>query len=146
MNEMMIMAIGLAVLSVASGMLGLGVAFAAVPFLGLFLHDLVHEVQPLSLLLNGVTALFALFGFARSGLVLWKPAVLLAIVTTVVAPLGAYLAQIVDARYLLGALFRGGRVSRLPHVRSREASTRCLPLGHRSRQSRFNGSVASLEV
>ncbi len=100
MNEMMIMAIGLAVLSVASGMLGLGVAFAAVPFLGLFLHDLVHEVQPLSLLLNGVTALFALFGFARSGLVLWKPAVLLAIVTTVVAPLGAYLAQIVDARYL----------------------------------------------
>ena len=105
MNEMMIMAIGLAVLSVASGMLGLGVAFAAVPFLGLFLHDLVHEVQPLSLLLNGVTALFALFGFARSGLVQWKPAVLLAIVTTVVAPLGAYLAQIVDARYLWALYF-----------------------------------------
>ena len=41
MNEMMIMAIGLAILSVASGMLGLGVAFAAVPFLALFLHDLV---------------------------------------------------------------------------------------------------------
>ena len=36
MNEMIIMAIGLAVLSVASGMLGLGVAFAAVPFLGLW--------------------------------------------------------------------------------------------------------------
>ena len=105
MNEMMIMAIGLAVLSVASGMLGLGVAFAAVPFLGLFLHDLVHEVQPLSLLLNGVTALFALFGFARSGLVQWKPAVLLAIVTTVVAPLGAYLAQIVNARYLWALYF-----------------------------------------
>ena len=105
MNEMMIMAIGLAVLSVASGMLGLGVAFAAVPFLGLFLHDLVHEVQPLSLLLNGVTALFALFGFARSGLVQWKPAVLLAIVTTVMAPLGAFLAQIVNARYLWALYF-----------------------------------------
>ncbi len=59
MNDTAVMAIGLAVLSVASGMLGLGVAFAAVPFLGLFLHDLVHEVQPLSLILNGVTALFS---------------------------------------------------------------------------------------
>ena len=98
MNEMIIMAIGLVVLSVASGMLGLGVAFAAVPFLGLFLHDLVHQVQPLSLLLNGVTALFSLFGFAQSKLVLWKPATFLAIVTTVRLP-GAYLAQIVDARY-----------------------------------------------
>ena len=47
---------GLFALSVASGMLGLGVAFAAVPFLGFFLPDLVHQVQPLSLFLNGVTA------------------------------------------------------------------------------------------
>ena len=64
------MAAGLFLLSLVSGMLGLGVAFAAVPFLSFFLHDLVHRVQPLSLLLNGVTALFSLFGFARSGLVL----------------------------------------------------------------------------
>ena len=48
MNETTVMTIGLAALSVASGMLGLGVAFAAVPFLGLFLHDSFHEVQPLS--------------------------------------------------------------------------------------------------
>ena len=94
------MAAGLGVLSLASGMLGLGVAFAAVPFLGLFLHDLVHQVQPLSLLLNGITALFALFGFAESGLVMWRPAILLAIVTTLVAPLGGYLAQIVSPAYL----------------------------------------------
>jgi hypothetical protein len=100
MNTSAILAIGLAVLSFASGMLGLGVAFAAVPFLGLFLHDLVHEVQPLSLVLNGVTALFSLIGFARSGLVMWKPAVALALVTTVTAPLGGYLAQIVSPNYL----------------------------------------------
>ena len=104
-NTTLIMAIGLAVLSVASGMLGLGVAFAAVPFLGFFLHDLVHEVQPLSLFLNGITALFSLFGFARSGLVAWRPAILLAIVTTVVAPFGSWLAQIVDARYLWAFYF-----------------------------------------
>ena len=105
MNETAIMAVGLAILSVASGMLGLGVAFAAVPFLGLFLHDLVHEVQPLSLFLNGITALFSLFGFARSGLVMWKPAILLAVVTTVSAPLGGYLAQIVNPNYLWAFYF-----------------------------------------
>lgn len=96
---------GLLVLSIVSGMLGLGVAFAAVPFLGLFMHDLVHEVQPLSLILNGITALFSLLGFARSGLVQWRPAILLAVVTTLVAPLGAWLAQIVDARWLWGLYF-----------------------------------------
>jgi len=58
---------GFFVLAIVSGMLGLGVDFAAVPFLGSFLPDLVHQVQPLALLLNGVTALFATFGFARSG-------------------------------------------------------------------------------
>lgn len=105
MNDTLIMAVGLAVLSIASGMLGLGVAFAAVPFLGLFLHDLVHEVQPLSLVLNGVTALFSLFGFAKSGLVAWRPAILLAIVTTLVAPIGAWLAQHVDARFLWAFYF-----------------------------------------
>lgn len=105
MNETLLMASGLAVLSVASGLLGLGVAFAAVPFLGLFLHDLVHEVQPLSLFLNGITAFFSLLGFARSGLVDWRPAILLAIVTTLAAPLGAWLAQLVDARWLWAFYF-----------------------------------------
>ncbi|WP_322822945.1 sulfite exporter TauE/SafE family protein [Chloroflexus sp.] len=95
-----ILIIGLLILSIASGMLGLGVAFAAVPFLGLFMTDLVHEVQPLSLFLNGITAMFALFGFARSGLVEWRPAILLAIVTTVFAPVGSWLAQQIDARWL----------------------------------------------
>ncbi len=62
-----IMTAGLFGLAFISGMLGLGVAFAAVPFLSFFLPDLVNQVQPLTLLLNGLTALFATFGFARSG-------------------------------------------------------------------------------
>lgn len=105
MHDTVIMAVGLGLLSTASGMLGLGVAFAAVPFLAIFLHDLVHEIQPLSLLLNGITALFALFGFARSGLVMWRHAILLAIVTTVAAPLGSYLALIVSPSYLWAFYF-----------------------------------------
>ena len=77
-----------------------------VPFLGLFLHDLVHQVQPLSLLLNGVTALFSLFGFAQSKLVLWKPATFLAIVTTVVAPPRRLLGgPVLCARYLWALYF-----------------------------------------
>ena len=92
--------VGLFVLGTISGMLGLGVAFAAVPFLGLFLPDLVHQVQPLSLLLNGITALAATYGFARSGFVEWKRAIPLAVVTTVVAPIGSYAAQFVPQMYI----------------------------------------------
>jgi hypothetical protein len=113
------MAVGLFVLSVASGMLGLGVAFAAVPFLGFFLPDLVHQVQPLSLLLNGVTALFAAFGFAKSGLVAWRPAILLTSVAAVAAPLGSWLAQ--DFRqawlwglYLLAVVYLAWRMFQRP--------------------------------
>lgn len=91
---------GLFVLAVLSGMLGLGVAFAAVPFLSLFLPDLVHQVQPLALLLNGLTALFATVGFARSGYVAWKRALALAAVTTIFAPLGAYLVQFTEQTYV----------------------------------------------
>lgn len=93
MNPLISMAIGLGILSVVSGMLGLGVAFSAIPFLAFFLPDLIHQVQPLSLLLNGVTALFAVFGFAKSGLVEWKKALFLAVITTVSAPLGAWIVQ-----------------------------------------------------
>jgi len=87
------MTIGLFVLSLVSGMLGLGVAFAAIPFLSLFMSDLVHQVQPLSLLLNGVTALFSVLGFAKSGLIDWKKALLLSEVTVIYAPLGSWLAS-----------------------------------------------------
>ena len=100
MNPVVIMAIGLFMLSLVSGMLGLGVAFSAVPFLAFFLPDLVHQVQPLSLLLNGITALFAVFGFAQSGFVDWKKAITLAIVTTLTAPFGAWLVQHVSQFYV----------------------------------------------
>ena len=43
LNDTTIMAVGLAALAIVSGMRGLGVAFAAVPFLGVFPHDLVNE-------------------------------------------------------------------------------------------------------
>lgn len=90
-----VLTVGLFVLALISGMLGLGVAFAAVPFLSFFLPDLVHQVQPLSLLLNGITALFAVFGFTQSGLMDWRKAITLAVITTVSAPAGAWLVRFV---------------------------------------------------
>lgn len=96
----MVLTMGLFVLAIISGMLGLGVAFAAVPFLSFFMQDLVHQVQPVSLLLNGVTALFAAFGFAQSGYVHWKKAGALAAVTTLFAPFGAYFVQFVPQIYI----------------------------------------------
>nr|WP_211209629.1 sulfite exporter TauE/SafE family protein [Thermodesulfobacterium thermophilum] len=99
-NLHIILTAGLFVLSVISGMLGLGVAFAAIPFLGLFLQDLIHQIQPLSLLLNGITALLATLGFAKSGLVDWKRAIVLSIVTTVFAPVGAYIVQFIEQKYV----------------------------------------------
>lgn len=100
MSSLVIMAVGLLILAILSGMLGLGVAFAAVPFLSLFLADLVNQVQPLTLLLNGLTALFATFGFARSGYVEWKKAITLSVVTTLSAPIGAYLAHFIGQQYI----------------------------------------------
>ena len=115
MSPTLIMVAGLGVLSVASGMLGLGVAFAAVPFLAFFLPDLVHQVQPLSLLLNGITALFAVFGFAKSGYVDWRKAVTLAVVTTISAPFGAWLVlytpvMIVWIAYLISVIYLAYRL------------------------------------
>ncbi|GAB5047250.1 sulfite exporter TauE/SafE family protein [Thermodesulfovibrio sp. TK110] len=100
MQEDIIIVAGLSILSFISGMLGLGVAFAAIPFLGLFMEDLVHQVQPLSLLLNGVTALLSTLGFAKSGFVDWRKAIPLSIITTASAPIGAYIVQFVNQKYV----------------------------------------------
>lgn len=101
MNTMIIIAGGLGILAIISGMLGLGVAFAAVPFLSLFLPDLVNQVQPLTLILNGLTGLFATIGFAKSGYVDWKKAITLAVVTTLAAPIGAYLTRFINPTFIL---------------------------------------------
>ncbi|NPU84641.1 MAG: sulfite exporter TauE/SafE family protein [Syntrophaceae bacterium] len=117
MNTTIVMVLGLGILAFASGMVGLGVAFSAVPFLAFFLPDLVHQVQPLSLLLNGITALFAVFGFARSGYVDWRKAITLSVVTTLAAPFGSWLAQstpvmIVWTAYLTSVIFLAYRLFR----------------------------------
>lgn len=103
--EIAVMVLGLAVLSLLSGMLGLGVAFAAIPFLSLFFTDLVREIQPLALLLNGFTAFFSALGFSRSGFVDWRKALLLALVTASSSPAGSLLVMYVPQLYVWIAYF-----------------------------------------
>ena len=118
-------------LSVLSGMLGIGVAFAAVPFLSLYLPDLVNQVQPLSLILNGVTAFFSLLGFAHAGLVDWKRGTMLSVVTTLTAPIGALLARAVDPLYIWGVYFAAVLYMcwRLIHPHARRERTLHFRLG-----------------
>ena len=80
-------------LSFLSGMLGLGVAFIAIPVLGLFGYDLFHVIQPWALLLNGLTAIGAAVSFWRAGMVDRRGALLLVIITTIGAPVGVWLLQ-----------------------------------------------------
>ena len=82
-------------LSFLSGMLGLGVAFVATPVLGLFGFDLKHVIMPWSLWLNGLTAVSSAVAFARAGMVDWRTAVPLLVITTAVAPLGVYVLRFV---------------------------------------------------
>ncbi len=80
-------------LSFLSGMLGLGVAFIAIPVLGLFGFDLKDVIQPWALLLNGLTAISGAIAFWRAGMVDKRGALILVIITTIGAPVGVWLLQ-----------------------------------------------------
>lgn len=80
-------------LSFLSGMLGLGVAFIAIPALGLFGFDLKDVIQPWALLLNGLTAISGAIAFWRASMVDKRGALILVTITTIGAPLGVWLLQ-----------------------------------------------------
>lgn len=71
----------------------MGVAFLAIPILSFGSQDLVRSVQPLALLLNGISGLFAAFAFAGAGHVDWSKAWRLALSMSVAAPLGVLTAR-----------------------------------------------------
>jgi uncharacterized protein len=82
-------------LSFLSGMMGLGVAFIATPVLGLFGLELKHEIMPLSLWLNGLTAIASAVAYSRAKMVDWRTAIPLLFVTTLMAPMGVWLLRFV---------------------------------------------------
>ena len=113
------------VLSFLSGMLGLGVAFVATPVLGIFGFDLKTVIMPWSLLLNGLTAISAAVAFLRRGMVDLRTAVPLLAITTLTAPIGAYLVRFVPVdtiwwTYVGVLVFLAYRMSFPPEVRETE--------------------------
>jgi len=112
--------------SVITGMLGIGVAFAAVPILGIGDMDLVNGIQPIALFLNGVTALFSAVSFARAGYVYWPRAAALAAVCTIFSPLGALAAEAVGETVLWVAYFAAVLVVVYMLWQSRPATTQTL--------------------
>lgn len=87
-------------LSFLSGMLGLGVAFIAIPVLGLFGYDLKDVIQPWALLLNGLTAISGAIAFWRAGMVDKRGALILVTITTIGAPLGVWLLQFASVDFI----------------------------------------------
>lgn len=118
------------VVSVVSGMLGIGVAFAAIPILGIHSQDLVHEVQPIALFLNGVTALFAAVAFGRAGYIEWPRSMGLAAVCTVFAPIGSWAAQYADERTLWACYFGAVIVVIYLLTSERSPGVAARPFGH----------------
>jgi uncharacterized membrane protein YfcA len=92
-------------MAVVSGMLGTGVAFAAIPILSLGGMDLVHQVQPIALFLNGVTALCSAISFGRAGYIDFGRSAKLAAVATVFSPIGAFAALHTSEPALWGCYF-----------------------------------------
>lgn len=116
--------------SIISGMLGIGVAFAAIPILGIHSQDLVHEVQPIALFLNGVTALFAAVAFGRAGYIEWPRSMGLAAVCTVFAPIGSCAAQYADERTLWVSYFGAIIVVTYLLISNRSTGVAARPFGH----------------
>ena len=79
---------------------GVGAAFILIPvFLALGVE--VHTAMATALLLNAVAMSVASVKFVRSGLVIWKIAVPILIVASILSPVGAWVSQGLDRQVLL---------------------------------------------
>ncbi len=79
---------------------GVGAAFILIPvFIALGVE--VHVAMATALLLNSIAMSFASVRFVKNRLVVWKTAVPILVVATLLSPLGAYLSQGLDRNVLL---------------------------------------------
>ncbi len=79
---------------------GVGAAFILIPvFIALKID--IHVAMATALLLNSIAMIFASYRFIKKKLVMWKVAVPIIIVATVLSPLGAYVSKGLDRNILL---------------------------------------------
>ncbi len=79
---------------------GVGAAFILIPvFIGLGID--IHVAMATALLLNSLAMMFASYRFVRNKLVMWKVAIPILIVATLLSPLGAYVSKGLNREVLL---------------------------------------------
>lgn len=79
---------------------GVGAAFILIPvFIALGID--IHTSMATALLLNSIAMLFASYRFIKKKLILWKVAIPILIIATVLSPVGAYVSQSLDRNLLL---------------------------------------------
>lgn len=79
---------------------GVGAAFVLIPiYLALGIE--LHTAMSTALLLNGISMIFASITFAREKLILWRLALPIIVVATILSPIGAYTSQFVPRNSLL---------------------------------------------
>ncbi len=79
---------------------GVGAAFILIPvFIALGID--IHTSMATALLLNSIAMVFASYRFIRKKLILWKVAIPILIIATVLSPIGAYVSQSLDRNLLL---------------------------------------------
>ncbi|WP_448060880.1 sulfite exporter TauE/SafE family protein [Cellulomonas hominis] len=109
-------------------MAGLGAAFILVPAF-YWLGVPLKEAMAIALLLNGISMIFASIANARHRLIVYKVAIPIAVVATILSPVGAYSTQSVPKNALLWAfatflVFAGSMMLFYrPKQQVREAST-----------------------
>ena len=79
---------------------GVGAAFILIPvFIGLGID--IHTAMATALLLNSIAMVFASWRFLRKKLIMWKVAIPILIVATVLSPVGAYVSTGLNRELLL---------------------------------------------
>ncbi len=79
---------------------GVGAAFILIPvFIALGID--IHTSMATALLLNSIAMMFASYRFIKKKLILWKVAIPILIIATVLSPVGAYVSQSLDRNLLL---------------------------------------------
>lgn len=79
---------------------GVGAAFILIPvFIALGID--IHTAMATALLLNSIAMIFASYKFIKKKLIMWKVAIPILIVATILSPLGAYVSQGLDREVLL---------------------------------------------
>ncbi len=79
---------------------GVGAAFILIPIF-IWLGIDIHVAMATALLLNAIAMTFASYRFVRKKLVMWKVALPILIIATLLSPLGAYVSQFLDRTILL---------------------------------------------